>query len=257
MSIRMNQGKIVSSHPRPVLLQALADGEIDTRRRAALEAHVASCARCRDQMEELRALSRGFALAVRQMDATGEKALARLAAIPPAPVQARPIGGTRVWLRAASVAVLLVGTAAVAGLAGLWLRERLVGPPPIAEAPLATLTERPMRETGITVAAGSGAFELDLTGLTASSRIELAVVDNDSVSIYVRSDDARVRFSQDGSGLDAVISGRADVLVILPRSLSAATITVDGEVRARKIGSEVEVPTVPSSNVIVQLRSGG
>ena len=246
----------MSSHPRPVLLQALADGEVDIRRRAALEAHVASCARCRNELEELRALSRGFSLAVRQVDATGEEALARLAATTPSLPATRRVAGTRVWLRAASVTVLLVGTAAVAGLAGLLVRERLVGTMP-EEAPPATLAERPMREAGITVAAVSGDFQLDLTGLAANSRIELTIADNDSVSIDVRSQDAHVRFSQDGSGMDADISGRADVTVTLPRSLRAATITVDGEVRARKRGSEIDVPAVPSSRVMVQRRSGG
>jgi hypothetical protein len=239
-----------------VLLQALADGEIDPRRRASLEAHVASCSRCRGQLEELRALSRGFALAVRHMDAAGEKALGRLAATAPSASPLRPVAGTRVWLRAASVTVLLVGTAAVAGLAGLLLRERLVGTSP-DEAPAATLSESPMREAGITVAAASGAFQLDLTGLAASSSVELAIVDNDSVSIDVRSQDARVRFSQDGTGMDADISGRAEVTVALPRSLRAATITVDGEIRARKQGPEIDIPAAPASGVIVQRRSGG
>jgi hypothetical protein len=192
------------------------------------------------------------------MDAAGEKALARLAMMAPSAAQPRPMAerGQYMWLKAASVAVLLAGTAAVAGLSGLWLRERLVGTAP-AEAPVVTLAERPMREAGITVTVGSGVFQLDLMGLDAGSRIDIDLVDSDSASIDVRSEDAHVRFSQDGNGMDAVIAGRADVTVLLPRSLRGATITVDGEVRARQRGSEIDVPAVPSSSVLVQRRSGG
>jgi hypothetical protein len=252
---------LVHSHPRPSLLQALADGEVGPRKQEALSAHVESCASCREQLEEIRALSRGFALAVRHIDATGEAALARLAASPPSgvPTATAPSRGTRMWARAAGVVLMIGGTAAAAGLSGMWLRDRLLGPTPTASAPSAeTLPENgspPLYESGTGFLPAGNNIAVDLAGLAAGSRVEIALADSDSVWVAVRSTEGPVRYNPGGAAIRASVSGRADVTISLPRSIESASITVNGDMRAVKRGGRIEFPETESGDVIV-VRSG-
>lgn len=253
MHTMKNRGSSLSAHPHPALLQAYADGEAPPARRAALLRHVARCAQCSEQLEQIRALSIEFAGVVASIDGRGAAALERLAQAPPVrpdivPSRSpRPVA--RPWLRAASMtAVLLVGSAA-AGLSALWLRERLLTEP----AELATVTvETPISTSGISVMPRSATIRLELTGLGAGSRVTVRVTETDSVSLDVRSAGATVRFVEREDGIEATLDGSAEVEIGLPRSLPRATVAVDGIVRATKDGSGLDVPPLPEAGVIVQ-----
>ncbi len=247
----------MNAHPHPVHLQALADGEVGPRRRAALEAHIRSCDECRERIEELRALSRGFSLAVRRLDPAGQTALTRLAAqgaaaAEPAALALAPSAGSRVWLRAAGIVGLLATSAAAAAVATNWVRDRDAEPAALTEAAPAA------RLTGITVLPGAPDFRIDLSGLAPGSAVEIGFVALDSVSVDVRSAGGSASFRQadGGSALVVTVDGEAEVSVTLPRTLAGATVTVNGEVRAAKRGTRLELVESASPAVTVVAREG-
>ncbi len=248
----------MNAHPHPVHLQALADGEVGPRRRAALEAHIRSCDECRERIEELRALSRGFSLAVRRLDPAGQTALTRLAArgaaagSESAALALTPSAGSRVWLRAAGIVGLLATSAAAAAVATNWVRDRDAEPAALTEAAPAA------RLTGITVLPGAPDFRIDLSGLAPGSAVEIGFVALDSVSVDVRSAGGSASFRQadGGSALVVTVDGEAEVSVTLPRTLAGATVTVNGEVRAAKRGTRLELVEPASPAVTVVAREG-
>lgn len=245
----------MSTHPSAVLLQAWQDGEVGAQRRMKLQTHVETCARCRDTVAELRSLSHDFTGALARLDRAGEEALARLSAQGPkagltAVVQPVP---DRPWLRAAIIATMLVTASSVAGLSALWLRDQLsteeTAVTAVTEAPEAAA---PAYQSGFTVTPTTAALRIELTGLTADSRVELRLVDDTQVSIDVSSADAPVRFSDPRAGrIDVTVNGRADVVVAVPRSLANVTLAVDGVVRATKAGSGLDVTPSPNGVTVV------
>lgn len=234
----------MNTHPSAVLLQAFEDGEVGPARRAAVAAHLESCAECRARLEELRSLSRGFAGALAHFDAGGDAALARLAtAGPPAPARvAVPTPSDRSWLRAAAIAAILVVGSSVAGLSALWLHDRLQAPEPGPAAVLETAADAPAYGAGFTVAPGAAPLRIDLDGLAADSRVAIRLVDDARVSIDVTAAEAPVRFGDQRAGrIEVSVNGYAEVSIALPRSLTRATIAVDGVVRATRSDGGIEV----------------
>lgn len=220
----------------------MEDGELG-RAAARVEAHVARCAACRARLAEMQSLSAGFATAVAVVDPAGEEALARLAR-EGAP---RPVSSTRrPWLRAALIAGVLFGSTAVAGVAALWVRDRLAASPTPAVEETAP---RAARGSGLSIPAPAGGVRIELAGLGPASRIEIALVDGDSVSLDVQAE-APVRYGERTGTLTATTEGRAEVIVAIPRA-AEATLTVDGTVRAVVRNGVLDLPSVESGVTIV------
>jgi anti-sigma factor RsiW len=105
--------------PRIESLSALIDDELETRQRAALQAHVAGCAICSPMLAGMRRLRADFAALPtppHDFDVAVEVDRRIGALLPPYPSRPRRPSGSRWW----QVAVLAPG-AAVAVAAGLWL----------------------------------------------------------------------------------------------------------------------------------------
>ncbi|HEV3468707.1 MAG TPA: kelch repeat-containing protein [Pyrinomonadaceae bacterium] len=128
-------------HCRP-LLSPYIDGELDARRRGAVEEHLDGCAACRAECEELRRAS-ALASSLRLPDAAPAAFPLRLKRQAPS-ASAPPAWGRRPVL-ASAAALLLVALAAGAwyyarGPRGAWEVKRLAGSP--------TLGERRLEEAG-------------------------------------------------------------------------------------------------------------
>lgn len=248
----------MNTHPSAVLLQALEDGEIGTRRRAALQSHVDSCAACQGRLDEMRALSRNFSDALARFDRAGEVALARLAAAGPTialPAVARP-GVPRPWLKAAAIATLLVAGTSAAGLSALWLRDRLMTRDEAVTAAAPAAAPEAGFASGFTVVPSTAELRIELAGLAADSRVQVRLVDDAELSVDVLAADAPVRFGDQRAGrIDVTVTGRADVTITLPRSLRTATLVVDGVVRATKTGGRLDI-TPAEGGVTVTAANG-
>lgn len=87
-------------------LSAYHDGELPEPRRLSVEAHLPQCAACRDELRDLRSISRAFA-AVRR-PAISQQAMARLYRSAPEFLDGAVLRIAE-WLTLAAAAVLLVG----------------------------------------------------------------------------------------------------------------------------------------------------
>lgn len=146
------------------MISALLDGELPEAERAALEAHIASCAACAETYDAFAALT----LPEEEVPATlHADIMARVAPAQKALRGQRILARTRAWLTAAACLVFVVGTLFAVGRLALPHGAKSDGAAPAAEepalcaggdmvsGPLAGGTSGPIQEKAETSAAGA------------------------------------------------------------------------------------------------------
>jgi hypothetical protein len=241
-------------------LQSHLDGEDSEFERVRTGRHLEACAPCRARLEELGGLAAdvGGALALLRPPAGARPAFDVLAdrARAVRPVTARPgaaraTASARPWLRAA---VVLLALAGAAGAATVLLR------PPAAALPEAAVTAAPAEpaavapgdegqaalRSGVSVLPEAGRVVVAVRGVAVGSSIDVVRTASPEASAFVRGDGAGVRFSARSGRLEVDAGGRVVALEIaLPEAAVAATVEVDGRVRARTEAGGVRIVPVP------------
>jgi anti-sigma factor RsiW len=136
------------------MISALLDGELPEAERAALEAHIASCAACAETYDAFAALT----LPEEEVPATLHAGImARVAPAQKALRGQRILARTRAWLTAAACLVFVVGTLFAVGRLALPRGAKSDGAAPAAEEPAlcAGGTSGPIQEKAETSAAGA------------------------------------------------------------------------------------------------------
>jgi hypothetical protein len=212
------------------LLQAHLDGELPGAESEQLIVHLANCAECRHELEELDAASRLVAEAI--------TALHRPFAPAPTPFRggkaAHRSGGGWPALPRAAVLVLGFAAAASAAVPGSpvrgWLESLLGADVPTEGPPPAVVSEnaRGVPETGVTVAAESGTVRIDIDGAARGVVVTTAIAAGPRAGVFASGAAASARFTT-GPGRIVVHGAPAGELRIgIPAAATSASVHVDG-----------------------------
>jgi hypothetical protein len=245
-------------------LQAYLDGEVAPADRTALESHLTTCGACASELEELRHASAELAAALVGADVAAGMATAlqefqrRRAALGGAPAAAtdskrvafvlrQPRTGRRrapaTLLKAAAVVLLLAGAASAAipgwplnDLISAALRddpvEEVIPPAPDPPSVPSVVQAEPAPGTGVVLRPVNGAVTVAIVRPGASARIRVRWIDEASAATVRTTESAQLSTSPGHVEIRNVAGG--EILVLLPRSLSSATVEVDGRVLLRK-----------------------
>jgi anti-sigma factor RsiW len=231
------------SHAVDSLLLAYRDGEIEGPALAELRDHLAGCAQCMHELEELRRLEEQLhdALALRDVPAPTARTRAAIAAArqPVAAVFTHfPSAGRSSWrlgassLAKAALLVLTLGGVAFA-IPGSPLRDVLrswltffqkAEPTPEVTVPVEA---PPTREAALMVEPANGRVEVTVTG-SHDVAVTVRLTDNDKAEIETSSVEAPKLTT--GSGR-IVVSGLAggNLTIGIPRAVRRATVQIDGQ----------------------------
>lgn len=245
------------SHFTEGVLQAYLDEEVVADARAQVSAHVSGCADCAVRLQELRGASASFATAMAALDREpiAQATLAEL----------RLRAEQRSWrdrLRTARwpwtrAAIVVLSVAAVAAAPGSPVRGWLVGAwaaiTPEPAVPVATVKESPTPErvpdtpTGFQIAPASGRVRIMLQGQPDGTTVHVVLVDAEKASIEASTVGDSPRHRKGSGWFELVGGGTGDIRISLPRSLTSATVEVDGRVFVSKQGDQLRYlgPTPP------------
>ena len=223
-------------------LQAYLDGELSAAERAVVSGHLATCAACAQELDELEEASRRLTLSLRLLDSVAPA---------PTPVEAvfararaeRVAAVRRTLLRAAGIVLFLAagGAAALPGspvrelVRAAWergvellggSRQEPVPAPPVAAEPI-----------GIDAAPVDGRIRIVLANLPEGTEVRVRLVDSPVAWVEAPAGgDPPVRFLR-GPGRVEVSGGSVGVVrVDLPRGVADARVEVDGRLRVFKDG---------------------
>jgi hypothetical protein len=238
------------THPGEGTLQALLDGELRFDKRAELELHLAECAVCTADMQDLRDASALFSTALPLVDVPA-----------PAAEQARwRLEGRRRRTAAPAgsalrrAALLIVGSAAVlsATVPGSpvreWLAERLTtqpaaeqvsGPHDAVPAIASDEAAPAAAPAGVSVRPAEGRMRVVLLGATDGVRLRVRMHDGESVGVWTSGEGtpAHFRTAPDRIEVEGVRAG--EVRVEIPRAGQHFILEVDGRVYLRKDGEQL------------------
>ncbi|MGD8277202.1 MAG: zf-HC2 domain-containing protein, partial [Gemmatimonadota bacterium] len=245
------------THAEYGTLLSFVDGELNETEVSALESHLAACAGCREEFEDVRLLSDEVSQALGLISAVPSIADARArldARVADARQPARlamPWHFATAGLLKAAAVVLLVAGAASAAIPGSPVRrwaEALFdrvsgGPAPEAVQPeVVTPTEpdEPAQEPSVATVpmilrADAGRLRVSVHTVDPAATVTVRVVDGEG-QIRPATEGKRYR---SGEGHVDVYDISKSVLIEIPRSLPGATVEVDGRLIWRKEGASV------------------
>jgi hypothetical protein len=215
-----------------VLVRRL-DGELDPGEPQAVEAHLATCLRCRGEYDELAQLSRRFSDAVPLVDAAPAWDSTRPARrFRPAPHRF----GSPVW-RAAAALAFVAGLALAITPVRAWIAERLGirpdGPaaesaPPDASAPAAIPAPSDIR---IAFVPTGERFTIRVADRQATGALILSVAPSDTASGEILgTGGADLLVLPDGLGIRNAGTSTADYRVLVPRNLTRVVVVIGDRV---------------------------
>ncbi|MGH7503716.1 MAG: anti-sigma factor family protein [Longimicrobiales bacterium] len=233
-------------------LQALLDNEVGASDRMAVQGHLASCAECAAELEEMRQIAADARRAFAQLDAYAPMLEGRVSVDP----AVRRIEKARRFVRLvpaslarAAALVLLVAGAASAAIPGSpvrrWAGELmdraarlLVGddsaapaPPGVVDAPrIDDLSTGTVRDTtaGLAVALNEGAVRIEIFSAEPGARIQVRVLNEEEA--WVKTFGSIRPRTRSGNGWMNVYGvDELGAVVDLPRSARAASVTVNGD----------------------------
>jgi len=229
------------NHTDSGALIAWLDGELPVAVRDEMGAHLAECDSCRNELADVRDLAREFGDAMGLLNGRIPLLSARLAVEQRAD-RSRFNRSERLiasGLAKAAAITLLVAGAAAAAIPGSpvrqWVTEvvaRMVGSRTEAPAPVAvpTVVEPQVQEArgpAVTVPSG-GTIRVSIHALPASASLTVKVVDREGVFLRALGADDPVRFVPRSDASVEVFDVRTGLVIELPRSLTSASIDVDG-----------------------------
>lgn len=246
------------THAAEGLLQTYLDGEMESSAAAELDHHLTRCAECAAELERLRAAGARVTGALSLLDVplregAVEQALWR------AQQGARRPGGTRLLRGALSrAAILLVAAAGVvsAALPGSPVRQVIeqwlaggsdeaseaaggAAPAPVVTpAPAAA----PVRRAEMTVLPVDGRVRVLIWSAEAAALVQVNFVSGDRVSVQAGGEEGAVRFRSGPGRLEVYDLGAGAAIIELPRSLTQASIEVNGRQYLFKEGDQLRMP---------------
>jgi hypothetical protein len=244
------------SHVAEGTLMTYLDDALPVRDREAVEDHLHACSQCAFELEELRSMAREFSGALAITDAPIPMLKARAALVDRTParraIQLSPwrAGRSSRLLKAAAVVLLVAGgaSAAIPGsplnrLAAeiAQLASHLVfGEPEVAVPVPAPVRQVPLPTAEWGVSPADGRVRISVRGMDDGLRVTVRLVD-----------DARVRVTAPGSqdmpavqraaGLLELSNVSSELVVELPRSVSRATVEINGVPYYVKNGADVRI----------------
>lgn len=227
-------------------LQAFLDGALDEARRAVVADHLAGCAECAADLDELRRLSAIFSGAVELLD---EPAVA-----PVAPRGARAgrgrgvlVGAWGAFLRAA-VIVLLVGSVAWGALPGSPLRgwvgelwqagSELLAGRGAGDLAAAGKVETEAAQSAIAILPENGEARVVVREPGQGLALRVRVTSTEQVTVRWVGDGADPTFRTAAGRLEVVGAGAGEIAIEAPRS-ARVLVEVGGRVIAVVEGGEV------------------
>jgi anti-sigma factor RsiW len=267
------------SHVNEGLLLSYLDGEMAGAERSALEVHLAACESCRALRDELGSVALEVHAALIGADMVAGTAsafrafTARREALGGAPVTAivpderpmllrwtafgAPLRVARASLLKAAALALVIGGAAGAAIPGSPLRQwiedtwrQLTADPEIPVAAperdvVAPAAVAPARASellqGPAIAAFDGSITYRLLSPDPAARIRVRFTDSGRAFIWL-ANPSSARYRTGNGWMEISNLGTGDLLVDLPRSVSSATIEVNGRVILQKTGSQLATP---------------
>jgi len=238
-------------------LLALLDGELESAERERVNEHLAACASCRDELDQLRAASTLFTSSLEQTDSpvpvvsdTTVQAVRRRGRVKRAPRGMRDFG---------RAAVIVVGFAAAASatIPGTpvndWLRD-LAGAQPATiatsethDAPAMLELDDFTPESGVSVLPENGVVHVVLQGATSDLRVKAVLVERPRAGVYAAGPAAEARFSTAPGRIEVVGAVGGEMRIELPLSARAATVEVNGRQYLSKEGDQLRL-TMPAED---------
>jgi hypothetical protein len=209
-------------------LQALLDDELPERERSALEAHVRSCADCARNLEELRAAAGAVRMLIERQAPTP----VRHPAVPHPAFLRRPAMPVARWFaRAAGIAVLLAGSAAVLEATTGWIGaavRAVRGDVPAPGAPASPDVPVAPGEALFTLQPRGGTLEMILADLDPGTVVVVRESETDVGEVRVAGPAEGVSYSAGPGTATVTAPGIGEVEVVLPASLQSGRVVVNG-----------------------------
>lgn len=253
-------------------LQELLDGELPPGARAGVEAHLASCPACAEQMAELRGLTERTSALLGLVEAA-PPVLAAQAAF----ARQRRSGGAgalrqarRALPRAAVLVLAVAGAAAAAAIPGSPVREWVGGlgvaeraeqpaPPATPATPAPEAAPAEMAPKAVSILPADGHVRIAVGGSSPELRVRARLVPGAKAEVIATGAAATARFSTGPGRIVVLGAGPGELVVTLPADARAAFIEVNGRVFAAKEGGELRslAPRVAGSAAEPVFRAGG
>ncbi|HSM36165.1 MAG TPA: zf-HC2 domain-containing protein [Longimicrobiales bacterium] len=208
-------------------LQAFLDDELSADERHAMEAHVAACEPCARALEELRlAASAVHDLVERQTPDEARHSVAPH----PAFLRRSRTPAARSLARAAGIALLLAGSAAVLEATTGWIGAAVRAVRSNSEVPVAPTLEVPAAagDALFTVAPRGGTLEVRLAELDAGTVVVVREGDTVVGEIRVGEGSADVAYSAGPGSGTVTAPGVSEIEVVLPSILRSGRVVVNG-----------------------------
>lgn len=246
---------------RHELLEYL-DRELTANRRAEVAQHVEDCSACGAELAGLRAVSHGFTAAVQRFDVTPDYGFGAVIA------RRKSRGQRHMALRAlakAAVLVLAVGGAGAAAIPGSpvqgWVEDAWSGAKSLLgleiASPVAT-TDEPLESApeaaGIAVAPMNGRVRIDIQDAAPDALVRIVITAGTDAAVTAEGASYRT-----GAGWIEVLGAAPGTIRIeLPRDAASAIVSVDGEARVVKEGTNLRLltPAADSSASELEFRVG-
>ncbi|MFQ5679369.1 MAG: zf-HC2 domain-containing protein [Gemmatimonadota bacterium] len=268
------------SHLTEEGLLAYLDGELAEPAGKEAKDHLAQCRACRRRYRELRELTRHVSAALELLDpapplvqpADIRRRAARTLPLEPARSReaARPRtvrnGGKRRRraLLAAAVLLLAVAGAGATTLASSAARRWVAASVPVVgrlfraeppSAPPEIPTAPASLSMGISVDPTAGRIRVLVERPAPGVLVRVRLVEQERASVWA----AGATYRTGPGRVEVVRPGPGDVRVELPRTLSSATVEVDGRTMLEKRGADLRLltPAVDSSGSEISFRAGG
>ena len=225
-------------------LQAFLDGELHLEERRRTERHLQECARCRRDLEELRAVGTGFATAVAVLDQRPSRREHGIGW-----PRAQRVTGLRRHLPRAAVALLFVAAGASATVPGSPLRrwaEELVNPTPVVRStpPAAPeIAEAPPEasvEAGVSVDAEGGRVEIVVHDARLL-QVRAQLVDGTSAGVFAVGGAASSRFLTGAGRIEVLNPTSGELRIEVPRATPAVSVKINGRQVLTKQGGNLDL----------------
>lgn len=217
------------------LLQAHLDGELYGPESEQLVLHLADCAECRHELEELDAASRQVAEAI--------SALRR----PMAPAS-MPFGGAEAarasgggWAALPRAAVLVLGFAAAASAAVPgspvrgWLESLLAPAAPDGVLPPAVVAEdaNGLSETGVSVPVESRTVRIAIDDAARGVEVTTTMAAGPRAGVFASGSAASARFTTGPGRIGVLGASGGELRIEIPATATSASVHVDGRLYVR------------------------
>lgn len=245
----------MNEHLEAGQLQAMLDEELEPAEARVAREHLATCIECRRRMaaatEANEVLSEALGLMVPR-EATPVRSLA-----PPPSTERGGWRGSLVSLRAAAM-LLVFAAGASATIPGSPVRDWLFGAgeaPEVAAVPMATriAVEESVPAAGVGVEPSGGELQIRLEDIAAGVEIRASIVDQPRGGVYGNGEASAGRFRSGEGSIEVSGVPGGSLSIEIPRTATAATVELNGEVRLVKAGDRLELTAEGNDSASAQV----